>query len=401
MTSRVDRRARIAVAAMFLTNGALFANLLPRYPGLKAELALSNVEFGLVVAAYPSGALLAGLAAAALIRRFWSSRLAVAGTAITSLALFAASFAPNGLLLAAAFAFGGAADALTDVAQNSHGLRVQRRFGRSIINGFHAIWSIGAVLGGLMGAAAVALQVPLPLHLGLSGAVFTLVAILAYRWMIPGPEHDDVEVTTAGIRVVKAGTSARGGSAKYLVLLALVLLTVAGSVVEDSGSTWAALYLSGSLEAPQALAAFGFIALVGAQFVGRMLGDRLVDRFGERRVAQAGGLVTALGMGVALLFPSVGGTIAGFAAAGLGIATLVPAALHAADELPGFKPGTAITLVSWLMRLGFLAAPPLVGLLADATSLRVGLIVVPIAGIVAFLCAGVLAGRTRRSDSTS
>ncbi|WP_308471364.1 MULTISPECIES: MFS transporter [unclassified Pseudoclavibacter] len=401
MTSRVDRRARIAVAAMFLTNGALFANLLPRYPGLKAELALSNVEFGLVVAAYPSGALLAGLAAAALIRRFWSSRLAVAGTAITSVALFAASFAPNGLLLAAAFAFGGAADALTDVAQNSHGLRVQRRFGRSIINGFHAIWSIGAVLGGLMGAAAVALQVPLPLHLGVSGALFTLVAVLAYRWMIPGPEHDDVEVTTAGIRVVKAGTSARGGSAKYLVLLALVLLTVAGSVVEDSGSTWAALYLSGSLEAPQALAAFGFIALVGAQFVGRMLGDRLVDRFGERRVAQAGGLVTALGMGVALLFPSVGGTIAGFAAAGLGIATLVPAALHAADELPGFKPGTAITLVSWLMRLGFLAAPPLVGLLADATSLRVGLIVVPIAGVVAFLCAGVLAGRTRRSDPTS
>lgn len=384
---------------MFLTNGALFANLLPRYPGLKAELGLSNVEFGLVVAAYPSGALLAGLAAAALIRRFWSSRLAVAGTAITSLALFAASFAPNGLLLAAAFALSGAADALTDVAQNSHGLRVQRRFGRSIINGFHAIWSIGAVLGGLMGAGAVALQVPLPLHLGISGALFSLVAFLAYRWMIPGPEHD-VEVTTAGIRVVKEGAPSRGGSTKYLVLFALVLLTVAGSVVEDSGSTWAALYLSGSLEAPQALAAFGFIALVGAQFVGRMLGDRLVDRFGERRVAQAGGLITALGMGVALLFPSVGGTIAGFAAAGLGIATLVPAALHTADELPGFKPGTAITLVSWLMRLGFLAAPPLVGLLADATSLRVGLIVVPVAGVVAFLCAGVLAGRTRRHDST-
>lgn len=399
MISRADRRARIAVAAMFLTNGALFANLLPRYPGLKAELGLSNVEFGLVVAAYPSGALLAGLAAAALIRRFWSSRLAVAGTAITSLALFAASFAPNGLLLAAAFALSGAADALTDVAQNSHGLRVQRRFGRSIINGFHAIWSIGAVLGGLMGAGAVALQVPLPLHLGISGALFSLVAFLAYRWMIPGPEHD-VEVTTAGIRVVKEGAPSRGGSTKYLVLFALVLLTVAGSVVEDSGSTWAALYLSGSLEAPQALAAFGFIALVGAQFVGRMLGDRLVDRFGERRVAQAGGLITALGMGVALLFPSVGGTIAGFAAAGLGIATLVPAALHTADELPGFKPGTAITLVSWLMRLGFLAAPPLVGLLADATSLRVGLIVVPVAGVVAFLCAGVLAGRTRRHDST-
>ena len=56
-------------------------------------------------------------------------------------------------------------------------------------------------------------------------------------------------------------------------------------------------------------------------FIGRLIGDRLVDRFGERAVVRAGGFIAAAGMGLALAFPSVVGTIAGFAAAGFGVAT--------------------------------------------------------------------------------
>src|SRR5699024_6428916 len=129
-------------------------------------------------------------------------------------------------------------------------------------------------------------------------------------------------------------------------------------------------------------------------FVGRLTGDRLVDRLGQRTVARAGGLVAAIGMGLALAFPTVPGTIAGFAAAGLGVATLIPAALHEADELPGLRRGTGLTIVSWLMRLGFLASPPLVGLVADATELRVGLLIVPVAGVLVLVFAGVLRGRS-------
>jgi MFS family permease len=166
--------------------------------------------------------------------------------------------------------------------------------------------------------------------------------------------------------------------------------------VEDAGNSWAGVYLAGSVGAAASVAAFGFIALVGAQTVGRLVGDRLVDRFGQRAVARAGGVITAGGMGLALAVPSVPGTIAGFAAAGLGVATLVPAAMHAADELPGFRPGTALTLVSWLMRLGFLLSPPIVGLISDATSLRTGLLVVPAAGVLVILLAGVLSsGKTQ------
>ena len=150
------RRARAAVAVLFLTNGAVFANLVPRYPAIVDQLGLANAQFGLAVAAFPLGALLAGLTAGMLIRRFRSSRVAVAGMALTSAGIFIAGTSPGWALLAAGLFAAGAMDAITDVAQNSHGLRVQRLYRRSIINSFHAVWSIGAVLGGLMGTAAAA-----------------------------------------------------------------------------------------------------------------------------------------------------------------------------------------------------------------------------------------------------
>ena len=389
--SREAGRARIAVALLFLTNGAIFANLLPRYPAIKEALGLSNAEFGIAVASFPLGALVAGLAAGALIRRFRSSRVAVAGTILTALGVLAAGLSPQWALLAAGLFLAGAMDAITDVAQNSHGLRVQRLYRRSILNSFHAVWSIGAVLGGLMGAAAAGLGVPIGVHLGASAALFVVVSLVAYRLALRGPEP--VEAVAAASPTAKLRSVRGARIAKYAVQVALVLIAASGAVVEDAGSTWAAIYLSGSLGAGASVAAFGFIALVGAQFVGRLIGDRLVDRFGQRAVARTGGIVAALGMGFALLVPTIPGTILGFAAAGLGVATLVPAAMHAADELPGLKPGSGLTIVSWLMRVGFLLSPPIVGLVADASSLRVGLIVVPLVGVVVAVLAGVLSRR--------
>ncbi|GAB6903389.1 MFS transporter [Kineosporia succinea] len=389
-----DRRARTAVAALFLTNGALLANLLPRYPEIKTALDLPNATYGLAVIAFPAGAIATGLAAASLIRRFGSGRVATAGTILTSLGTLAAGVSPSLVLFVAALFVAGATDAVTDVAQNAHGLRVQRRYGRSILNSFHAVWSIGAVLGGTMAAAAIALGIPIGVHLSASAALFSLVSLAALRHCLPG--HDDETRTTENPAPPEdpgRETRHRVPVALLLPLTALVLIAVAGTVVEDAGNSWATLYLSGTLEAPAALAATGYIALVGAQFAGRLIGDRLVDRFGRRTVARAGGAVAATGMALALAFPSVPGTIAGFAAAGLGVATLVPAAMHEADILPGLRHGTGLTLVSWLMRLGFLLSPPVVGLVADAHGLRAGLLVVPVAGALVVLLAQVLGRR--------
>lgn len=414
------RRARGAVAAMFLTNGALIANILPRYPEIKGELGLANSTYGLVLAAFPAGAILAGLGAGALIRRFGSAPLAVVGTILTALGLIAASWAPVAAALALALLVAGACDAITDVAQNAHGLRVQRGYGRSIINSFHAVWSIGAVLGGSMAAAAIALEVPLRAHLAVSGTLFAATALVALRFALPGkdPENPASAVGADGApgaadaasAAEAAGTAGAATSARVMrpgrgrtafLLGALVVIAIGGTLVEDSGNSWATLYLSRDLGAPAAIAATGFIALVGAQFVGRLLGDTLVDRFGQRTVARAGGGIIAVGMATALAVPSVPGTIAGFALAGLGSATLVPAAMQEADDLPGLRHGTGLTVVSWLMRLGFLVSPPLVGLIADHAGLRTGLLVLPVAGILVLVFSGVLSGRRRGAHQES
>jgi MFS family permease len=386
------RRARIAVACLFLTNGAIFANLAPRLPGIKSDLALSNTVYGIVVAAFPTGALVAGLAAGALIRTFGSARMAVAGTVGVAVLVFVAASSTSPVLLAVALFASGACDAITDVAQNAHGLRVQRVYGRSIINSLHAVWSAGAVLGGAMGAAAIALHAPRATHLGVSAAVFITVALIAYPFLLRGP--DNTEARTAG-----PATGGRPGWRVYGALLLLVIIAIAGAVVEDAGSSWATLYLGNGLGAAGGVAALGYIALLGFQFLGRMVGDPLVDRFGVRAVARAGGVITAAGMGLALAFPSVPGTIAGFAAAGFGIATAVPAAMHAADVLPGLRHGNGLTVVAWLMRVGFVASPPIVGMIADASSLRAGLLVVPIAGFAVLGAAGALSGPRTRGAS--
>ncbi|MFE9049393.1 MULTISPECIES: MFS transporter [Streptomyces] len=384
--------ARAAVAVLFFTNGALFANLLPRYPQIKEDLAIGNGAYGLAVAAFPAGAITAGLAAGVLVRRMGSARVAVLGTLLTGAGILAAGLAPSVALFATALFLAGAMDALTDVAQNAHGLRVQRLYGRSILNSFHAIWSIGAVTGGLMAAGAMSLGLSLGVHLAVAAVVLVAAAGATLRFCLPGPDNEPEE---AGPE--QRGTEgARGTSRVGLVLAALVLIATAGTLVEDAGNSWAALYLSDALHASAALAASGFIALVGAQFIGRIIGDRLVDRFGQRAVARSGGLITAVGMGLALAVPTLPGTVLGFALAGFGVATLVPAAMHEADALPGLKPGSGLTIVSWLMRLGFLLSPPIVGQVADAAGLRTGLLVIPAAGVLVVLLAGVLRARPRR-----
>src|SRR6185312_12236905 len=215
-------------------------------------------------AAFSGGALVAGLAAAALIRRFHSSRVAVAGTIGIAVFVLIAGLSNSPLVLAAALFVAGASDAITDVAQNAHGLRVQRNYGRSIINSFHAVWAAGAILGGLMGAGAIAVHMPRATHLSIAGAMFSAVVVIAYPYLLRGPDHDDHPSA-------RVGNGEGPGIGVYATLLALVVIAIAGATVEDAGNSWAALYLRDSLGAPGAVAVFGYVALVGFMFIGRTI----------------------------------------------------------------------------------------------------------------------------------
>ena len=379
------RRARAAVAACFFLNAVFYAGLVPRLPEVKEQLGLSSTALGAALAALPLGALLAGLSSATFIRRFGSGRVASYGLVLLGVTVWTVSVAPNWLGLAAALLVVGALDAIVDVAQNAHGLRVQRLYQRSILNAFHGVWSIGAVAGGLLGSAAAGLRVPLVAHLGASAVAFGVLALVASRGMLAGRDEPE----PAAEEVLRERPRRRAADPALAVL---GVLAACGAFVEDAGASWSALYLRTELDAGAATAGLGFVALAVAMTVGRLTGDRVVDRFGQRRVARAGGALTAAGMGLALALPSVPTTLVGFALAGLGVATLIPAVYQAADELPGLPHGLGLAVINWLLRIGFLVSPPLVGALADATSLRVALLVVVLAGVGALVLGRSLPG---------
>lgn len=413
LTPQAITRARWAVAAFFFTNGALYANMAPRFPEIKAALGLSDALYGLSIAAFAAGALTAGLAAAPLIRRFGAPTVAVLSTAFTGLAILGTGLSPIPALFAFGLFVAGAMDAITDVAQNDHGLHVQEAMGKSILNGFHATWSLGAVTGGFMASAAIALALPLQAHLALSALLFSLVAFVASRFCLPGSRVQRPPRATASdrdqptlaegqdgdsqahIAQHEAGTVL--GCSAVILLIGISAMTILSTMVEDLGSSWASLYLREGIGVSGQVAAFGLVAVAGSQFLGRLLGDVMVDRWGPVNVARLGGALVAVGMGAALAIPSPALTFVGFMAAGFGVATLVPSAFHAADTIPGFQTGTALTIVAWLMRVTVLATPPLIGYLADQTSLRLALTLIPLMGVGTSLLAPVLAPRRPRS----
>ncbi len=149
-----------------------------------------------------------------------------------------------------------------------------------------------------------------------------------------------------------------------------------------------------SIGATAFLAGLPFVACQAAMTAGRLAGDRLTDAFGAVAVARTGLLLSAVGLSGALLFPTPVTTVVGFGLCGLGVATLFPLTLAAAGEIPGVHSGTGVSMVAWLARLGFLAFPPLVGLVADATSLRVGLALFPVAALIGAALATSLRPRT-------
>lgn len=394
------RGARVAVAAIFFVNGAVFANVVPRYPELKAHLDLSNAAFGSAVAGYGLGALLLGLAAGVLLGRWGSARTAWVSTFVVSLNVVLLGLAPTWWALAAVLFVAGTFDSIADIAVNAHGLRVERLYRRSILNAFHGLWSVGAVVGGGMGAAAAGLRIPLVWHFGAVAVIFAGAALVLSRFLLPGPD-DPARPSGAGRRSGAGGPSGAGRPAgtvwRRRVLWKIVALgTIAGSaqLIEDVGATWSPLYLRGDLGAGAALAGAAFIALQAAQTVGRLLGDRLVTRYGDRAVARVGATMAALAMATALAVPSVPLTVCAFGVAGLGIGTLIPASLRTVDEIPGLPPGVGLSLVGLGNRVALLGAPPLVGMVADVAGLRVALLVVPVLGALIFALTPMLSPRS-------
>ena len=392
-------RARAGVSLVFLANGLGFANLVPRFPEIVEGLGLSKGAFGQAVAAASVGALVAGLAASWLISRLTSAKVASLGMLVVALALLGAGLARSWLVLAVCLLVVGGTDSIVDVAQNAHGLRVQRRWGASIVTSFHASWSLGAVLGAAMGQALAGAGVGVGTHMVLTAVVLLVLSTgpLLAGWFLPGHdradrEPDEIKEFDNAPQVRSATSSRRVGPVTILVLLVVGLLCAASMFPEDVAMNWSSLLLS-EQGAGAGHVGLGLVALQGTMIVGRLVGDRIIDAVGQRAVIAWGGALVTLGMSIALLLSSVPGTLLGMAISGAGCAVAVPVTYSAADDVEGLPPGLGLTIVSWLARLAGLLSPPVVGRLADDHGLWVALAYGLLGGLIMVSCWPVLRRR--------
>lgn len=398
------RRARTAVGLLFFANGIALTTVLPRLPEIKTDLGLTNTALGLALAAAPVGSLTAVPLTGRLIARFGSAAVASVAGLVLGGGLPLLAVAPGWAALAATYLVLGAADGVMDAAMNAHGLRVQKSYGRSLINGMHGLWSVGAATGAAVGTTAAALRVPLSAHLLVVGVLALSVAVLAWAWRMPGPDPSDLSAPREQPEAddaapsgppVAAATPAAGVWAAMRPLVWVGILGVLAGIPEDVANAWSTLYLAEGREAPPGLAGLGYTVFAAAMMVSRFTADRVTDRLGTVTVARLGGLLAFAGYAVVLASPTVALSIAGFGLIGLGIAPAFPSLFHAAGHWPGVRSGDGVTVLSWVARLGFLVTPPLVGLIADNAGIAAGLVVGAVAALGYALAANRLAPASR------
>jgi Na+/melibiose symporter-like transporter len=290
----------------------------------------------------------------------------------------------NVFLLSLSLVVLGACNATLDVSMNAQAVAVEREYGRAIMSSFHGLFSLGGLVGAGVAGGVMALGVHDAQHVAGTGIASLLAVGFCLRWLVPSTSR----------RLPPDRVFARPTDA----VLGLGALAFCGLLAEGAMGDWSAVYLHDTLGSSPALAAEGFAAFSFAMAIGRFGGDRLVVHFGSVRVLRASSAVAAVGLAVALF---IGRPMAGIVACGLvglGISNVIPIVFSAAGRVPGIQAGTALAAVATTGYFGFLAGPPVIGLAAEVSGLRMAL------GIVSALCAFItvgagLAGRAEASDA--
>jgi hypothetical protein len=376
------RRARWAVAAIFLANGVVIGTWAAQIPLVEARLGISHATLGLALLVMAVGALVAMPLAGPLIARFGSATVTRVATPSLMIAFPLVIVAPRIELLAPALFLMGAANGIMDVAMNGHAVTVERRYGHPVMSSFHGMWSLGGLLGA--GLVAVLLWMMGPVAQSLVTVVFVAaIALPALALFLPASADSGGATATAFAWPSRATLG--------LGILCFLCMMSEGAVLD-----WGALHLRGTLGASPSLAATGFAAFSASMAISRFSGDWLRARNGAPALVRWSAILAAAGLTLALLAPLPLIAIFGFAMVGLGLANLVPVFFGAAGRTPGSTPGGAIAAIGTIGYSGFVVGPPFIGFIAEATSLALALGVVVLACVTIALAAGIVAPEPAR-----
>ncbi|MET8702213.1 MFS transporter [Kitasatospora sp. NPDC004723] len=367
--------ARLALTAFFAVDGLLFAAWVVRIPDVRSQVGASHSALGLALLCVSAGAVATMPVVGRLCLRYGSRPVTVASLALLALSVPLPAHthsvtALGGVLLLFGAGYGGA-----NVAMNSAAVEIVGELGRPVMPSFHAGYSLGGLLGagvgGLLAGPLTAAQ-----WLALAGLAGLLVTVAAGVALLRSPAPRPFATTPSS----PSSRSSSAPAAGRMLVLLLGLTALCTAYGEGAVADWTTLHLTDDVHAGARVAAAGYAAYALAMTTGRVGGTWLSLRLGQHRVMVLGGLTAAAGMLLAALAPLVPLAVAGFVLVGLGLANIFPLAIAQAGAAGGPQ---AVALASTLGYAGMLIGPPVIGFLADATSLPLALTTVAATATVA------------------
>ncbi|GCF11668.1 MFS transporter [Dictyobacter arantiisoli] len=372
------RLARMAVDIFFFLNGVMTATFSTRLPAVQMRLALPPGQLGLALL----GCTIGGLLAMNIVGRV-SSRFE--GKVITTLAAFGmcltlplVAFAPTLPLFLLALVFFGAGSGAMDVSMNLQGTAVERVYGRSIMNSFHAYFSLGSLAGASLGSILAAFDVKPEPHFFAITVVGCVVLMWSSRFLCSSKQEQMVQKQPAktALSFHISPTLMRLGVIAFCSLLSV------GALFD-----WSAVYLSGTLHTSTGLAATGFTTFLLCMAIGRSVGDFLATRFGATAIMRMACLLAAIGLVLALLFAWTPVVFFGLGLVGIGLSVPFPLVLSAAGRLAKRDRGATLATVTTWGYCGMIAGPPVIGFLAEQVGMRLALAPVGFLCVLAAFCA--------------
>ncbi|MEV6741813.1 MFS transporter [Streptomyces sp. NPDC051104] len=384
----VLRRGRASLAFSFFAQGAAFALLVTRIPAIQDRYGVSDALLPVFLAAVPVLAGVGSVTTEQLVKRVRPSRLLRWSQPVVLLALLGVGAGGHMAELAVALAAFGLTVGALDASMNMLGVSLQRTYGRSIMLGFHAAYSLGGIVGASLAWVGAHWHLALWVSYLPVVAVLLPAALVGTRWYVDGgsapvpgareaPEDGDAEETPE-VREADAGTVV------FRLLLPLCLVMTFAYIGDSTVSNWSAKYLQDTLGGSEQLATVPYNVYMITTLLGRSIGDFGVRRFGAVAVVRLGALVAALGFAVVAGAPGAWVGMLGFTLLGLGLCVLVPQTFAAAGRLFPGASDTAIARLNIFNYVGFLIGSPLVGALGDAWNYR-GAMLVPMALVLVTL----------------
>ena len=358
------RHSGAAVAVLFFVNGATFSNWLPRIPEIRDQLGLGNAGLGATLLGGGLGGIIGALLVGKVIDRLGSRHLLTLVATALSIGMPLIAFAPNAVVLLLLLTTLGVLDVCNDVAMNAQGVIVQLRLGRSIMNRLHAMWSLGFTAGAVVGSAASAAGASVRAQLVTVGVIMFITVVVVRRWLIPVDPPPNAEAP------VDPGDATAGKRMLSPVTIMMGLAAIGAIALEVTPNDWAAVLMRDVFDFGKA-AGFGTMACAGAMLVGRLGGDHVLDRIGERRLFIWATTLVGIGAIITVTAPVGAVALAGLIVWGVGLSVVFPQLYATAARLPGVSAGAGLGSMLLGQRLGSMLTAVSVGTLAEWQNLRV------------------------------